>query len=52
MDLRSRLDGYVRKYYILLRLRTMFIYVFPLTLAFAASAATGGSCAALSSPAP
>jgi 4-hydroxybenzoate polyprenyltransferase len=43
MDIRSRLDAYLRKYYILFRPKTMFIYLFPVTLGFAASAETGGS---------
>ncbi|MFW6113661.1 MAG: UbiA family prenyltransferase [Actinomycetota bacterium] len=42
MDLRKRLDVYLRKHYILFRLRTVFIYIFPLTLGFAA-AADGGA---------
>ena len=43
MDKRARLDAYLRKYFILFRIKTMFIYIFPTTLGFACSAATGGS---------
>lgn len=43
MDNRARLDAYLRKYFILFRIKTMFIYIFPTTLGFACSAATGGS---------
>jgi len=42
MDWRSRLDVYLRKYYILLRPKSVFIYIFPLTLGFAAAADGGG----------
>jgi len=43
MDLRSRLSVYLQKYYILFRLKTLFIYIFPLTLGFAAAADGGGT---------
>ena len=43
MDRRARLEKFLHKYYILFRLKTMFIYIFPTTLGFATSAATGGS---------
>ena len=43
MDKRSRRKAFLRKYFILFRLKTMFIYIFPTTLGFATSAATGGS---------
>jgi 4-hydroxybenzoate polyprenyltransferase len=43
MDLRSRLSVYLQKYYILFRLKTLFIYIFPLTLGFAAAADGGGA---------
>lgn len=38
MDWRSVAGEYLRRYAILFRVRTMFIYLFPLTLGFAASA--------------
>ncbi len=43
MDGRSRLEAFIQKYFILFRIRTMVIYLFPVTLGFACSAATGGS---------
>ncbi len=43
MDGRASLEAFVRKYFILFRLKTMFIYIFPTTLGFATSAATGGT---------
>jgi len=43
MDKRARLEAFLHKYYILFRLKTMFIYIFPTTLGFACSAATGGT---------
>ncbi len=45
MDRRARLEAFLRKYYILFRLKTMFIYIFPTTLGFAVSAAAGGNMA-------
>ncbi|MDY6795196.1 MAG: UbiA family prenyltransferase [Actinomycetota bacterium] len=43
MDLRGRLDVHLRNYYILFRLKSVFIYIFPLTLGFAAAADGGGT---------
>jgi len=42
MDWRSRLEGYLSKYARLFRVRTMAIYIFPMTLGFAAAAEGGG----------
>lgn len=43
MERESRLRKSLRKYFILFRIKTMFIYIFPTTLGFACSAATGGT---------
>ncbi|NPV59370.1 MAG: UbiA family prenyltransferase [Actinobacteria bacterium] len=42
MEIRPRLERYLRKYWILFRIKTMFIYIFPTTLGFASAAAEGG----------
>ena len=43
MDFRDRLGVYLNKYFILFRLKSVFIYIFPVTLGFAAAAEQGGS---------
>jgi len=43
MDWRSRLDVYLQKYAKLFRVKTMVIYIFPVTLGFAAGADSGGT---------
>jgi 4-hydroxybenzoate polyprenyltransferase len=48
MEWRERLRPFLRKYAILFRVRTMFIYLFPVTLGFAAAADGGYKVSGLS----